>query len=162
MTLGQKARLGFTKAHCTATTAALHLTHEEEPEADNNDQRKNRADQIPDIEAAAWLFIGNVHARSVHLLDKVILRVGARCETLIGDCDAMNGVAIHIHAAHFAIAGALKEFRIADLGAALRCICRLQIRKECDQKGSNDSPEGDIAHVHVFRLSSSKTLLCIT
>ena len=36
MLLGQQFRLGFSKTHSPATTAALHAIHEENPDPDEN------------------------------------------------------------------------------------------------------------------------------
>ncbi len=141
--LGQQLRLGLAEAHRAAAPAALHPVHEEDPDADQQQERQPETERRD--EARLLLRRGlDLHV----ILTQVGQHVGvARLHGLVGDAVAAGDkdpLAVEANRSHLPGLHLVEEIGIGDLaphrGAAA---VRKDVEKR-DHQQKEDDPEGDI------------------
>jgi hypothetical protein len=147
MALGQETRLGLAEAH-GPSAAALHLAHQEEPEADDEEQGKRREDVGEDgaarvrildgdVDALVGQVAGAVELQLVELGDDfAVAHLGGRLGAVERDLLDLAGV----HRLH--------EVGIADRVRPLAGRGRGHHGDERNEKEENDANKRQIAHVH--------------
>ena len=148
---GQQPRLGLAKAHGPAR-AALHLTHEEDIDADQQQDRQGVEEQAHRRDAARRLDL-NVRAAGLQALDQFILVhrgddiVAFAAGVLSLDHIITEHSRLDLAAIHLA-----EQLRIADLADRARLGARVHGAVDPKQDHNNDTPDGQITQIHGGRL----------
>ena len=147
--LGQKLRLGLAEAHGLAA-AGLHLAHEEDPHAD---QQQHREPGDQDAEERRHIVVGrlrrDLHTLLMQLIDEPgivrgISLEGAPIGEMAGDLAAGDG--------HILDAAALdlsKQLREADVGAPHLNARALKQIEQGNKKKADKDPDGEITKVRI-------------
>ena len=143
---GEQFGLGFTKAHCPTFAAALHPVHEENPDADQHEERQPKRDRghksglflrlCADDDFVVQKRLGHVHISGLdgHLL--LAIRAAEQ-----------NTLAVQRHGVHSAAFDLRDKVRIGCCaGIGRRLTTREQVEQRQDQDEQND-PKGDISRV---------------
>ena len=153
--LGQQPRSALAEAH-RAAAAALHLAHEEDPHADQ-EQHREPGDQH--AEQRRHVFVdrrgGDPHALVGQPADQVgIVRRVGRERAAIGEM-AADVVALDRDVGHLAAIDVVEKIRKGEGGLRSSAGRGLEQVEERDEKQPDDDPEGEILAeiVHVRRLS---------
>jgi hypothetical protein len=144
--LGQQLGLRLAEAHGAAAAAALHPVHEEDPDADQQQERQPEAERRDEA--------GLLLRRRLDL-DAVLPEVGnhvvaARLDGLEGDAVGggdIDPLAVEPHRGDLAGLDAVEEVRVADLAAHRRAAA---VREDVEQRHhqeEQDDPEGDVLRV---------------
>ncbi len=150
MCFRQKLGLGLTEAHRTAR-ATLHLAHEENPYAEDQDHRKPRQENA-DQRAGTVGF----RARS----NRDILAFKARNKTCIARRIGLEGRAIiskrtadplagNRDRFHATVGNVVNKLRIGNFTGIGALTWALEQVEQRDQKKSNDRPKGEVAIVRI-------------
>ena len=147
LVLGHHLGLGLAKAHGPAG-AALHLTHEEDPDADQQQDRQAVQEQAQ--QAAAGGLHVDVRALRFQALDQVFLIAGRhgreRLARVVLDLD---GGAAKCRSLDLAGVHPLQQLGIGDLaGRASRLTAAGHHAVQPDEHDNNDAPNGEITQVH--------------
>ncbi len=105
------ARLAKRHRALGAATAALHLTHDEQPEADDQDDRQEVQHQRPEARAVGRLLPGHLHVLAVQHVDQLVVAWpvdhalaavvaleadgGHRKPGVVGEIDRLHPSAVH-------------------------------------------------------------------
>ena len=155
----QKLGLGFAKAHRT-TRAALHLPHEKQPDAENEEHRQKRAEIAQ--ETGGTVAFGTRHdghvlaLQALHqaviddggigLKGRAVFGIGSE-NPVTGDGHVANSPGIHI----------AKKLGIRNFPRTrLRRRC-LEHAEQCDQQEGNHGPQGEISEIWVHRTPRTHT-----
>ncbi len=146
MRLGQKLGLGLAEAHRAARTA-LHLPHEEQPDAEDQEHRQQRSE----IAQEAGGTIG-FRARSdsdilgLQALQQIVVdhrRIGLEGIVILQICSGQPVTGDHdiLHAARIDLT---QELRIRNFTRTRLRRSRLEHTEEGDQQKRYDRPQGEI------------------
>ena len=93
-----QASLALAERHGTLATAALHLTHEEDPDTDQQQHREPGDEDGRDQRRLFRLLTHHLHVVVEHVVEQLgIRRRDDGGETFTGALDAINDLAIHPH-----------------------------------------------------------------
>jgi len=151
--LSQEFCLGLAEAHC-ARSAALHLAHEEDPDAQNDDHgQPGQEHRHERIGAVAFRPCANFNAAILEPCDK--LGVAGR-EGLEGGArvaiGADNLLALDGHRFNAAIGDILQELGVGHVARGGRVAWRLEHVEQGDQHQRDDRPQGKIAVIGVHQV----------
>ncbi len=149
MCLGQHFRARLAKAHRLAG-AALHLTRQEDPDADQRDERQPGDQQRDEPRhVVAGRLRGDLHLAVIEARHqrRIVRRIGL--EGLAAGEGAVNFRPLNHDVADMALVDFGQKLRKRDIlrGRALTGI--LEEREQRQQQQDNDDPEGEIAQVGV-------------
>lgn len=150
MRFRQKLGLRLAEAHRTAR-AALHLAHEENPHAEDEDHRQpgqENADQRAG--AVAFRSGGNRNVLAFKPRDKTRIagRIGLERRAVVG-IGAGNALAGNRNRFHPTVGYVVNELRIGNFTGIRALTWALKQVEQRDQKKSNDRPEGEVAIVRI-------------
>ena len=145
-----------------AGTAALHLPHHEQPEADDQQHRQEVHEDGAQRDAAGRLLLDHVDALLAQDVDQVAVerRIGLHLVAVLqGVLDLRNAGAAFVsedHLLHVAVIDLVEELRVGGRGGT-RCAVRREALEDHHQHGSHHDPEQQVLRkiVHVFACPSS-------
>ena len=150
MRLGQELGLGLAKAH-RAARAGLHLAHEEDPHAQDQEHGQPACENAPNGGGTIRLRARrDRHAFVFKAGDqrRIARRVGLEPCGVI-DVRAGDALARDIDGSHAARFHALQKFRIRNGGGSAALLRRLKQVEQRDQKHGDDRPEREISIVRI-------------
>ena len=151
--LGQQLRLGLAEAH-GASAARLHLAHEEDPHADEQ-QHREPGDQHAEQRRHVVLgrLGGDLDALLVQPVDQVgiVRRIGLKVAA-VGEMPG-DGVAGDGHVLDVASLDLREELRVADLVAADVHARALEQVEQRDQEQADEHPDGKVTEVRIHVLT---------
>ncbi|MNO77830.1 hypothetical protein D3C76_689510 [compost metagenome] len=151
---GKQARLALAEAHRTAaaTTATLHLAHEEHEYGDDHQDREAGDEQLGPDALLLRLFALDDHVVVDQIADQTIVLdrrtnglEGVAILTLAGD-----DIAIHRHALDLAVLHLLDEVRVVE---RLRLARAGEVVHHGNQYGRDDQPQDQVL-CHVVQLTT--------
>jgi hypothetical protein len=152
MALGQQPRLRLAEAH-RASAAALHLAHQEEPQADDEDQRQGREDVAQDCAAGLRVLDLDVDALGLEAAGEIEFHFAEDGEGALavhrgGDLVALDGRFLDAAGINLRL-----EFGIRHLPRAARAGRRGHHGDQRDKEEEHDAKQGEVAHIHARGLS---------
>ena len=153
LVLGQQPGLGLAEAH-GPPRAALHLAHEEDPHADQQQDRQGLQEQAERGDAGRALDL-DVGVLGLQPLDQVVLdRRGDGGVGLAVDVAHLDHVAVDHGALHMAGVDLVQQLRVGDLAAGAAFDALVHHAVEPDEHHDDDAPDGQVTQVHRIRLLS--------
>ena len=153
MRLGQKLGLRLAEAHRLAA-GALHLAREEDPDADQRDERQPGDQQRDEPGHVLRLRTrGDRDALVVEALHqrRIVRRIGLEAAAVgVGAVDLR---ALDDDVAHAALIDLVEELREGDVRATRALAGILEQREQRKQQQDDDHPQGEIAQIRVHRMS---------
>jgi hypothetical protein len=153
MRFGQKLGLGLAEAH-RAARAALHLPHEEQPDAEDQEHGQQRADIAEEAgRAVRFRTRADDDILGLDALDeRVVTRRGIGLEGRAGlDIAADDLLAGDHHFLHPARVDLFEELRIGDFPRAGLGRARLEHAEQRDQQEGDDRPQGEVTEIGIHR-----------
>ncbi|MNX88027.1 hypothetical protein D3C86_1199840 [compost metagenome] len=159
MRFRQKLGLGLAKAH-RATGTALHLPHEEQPDAENEEHRQKRAEIAQktggtiafgtchdgDVLALQALHQAVVDDGGIGLKGRAVFGIGSE-NPVTGDGHVANSPGIHI----------AKKLGVRDFPRARLRRRGLEHAEQRDQQEGDHGPQGEISEIWVHRTPRTHT-----
>ena len=154
MRLGQKLRLRLAEAHRLAA-AALHLSHDEEPDAENEQHREPCEQRPQQRELLADRLGDDLHVLLAQLLDigRVLRSVGLERGAV--DQQTGNLLVLYRHLADPALIDFLQECRERHVVRAAALAGALEELEQGDQQECDDHPQSEVSEIGIHELPLS-------